>query len=136
VGEKERTKRFERFWEAYPLHQGKQEAIRAFARIDPDDALLERMLESIRLFSKSERWQRENGRFIPSPTQWLRGARWEDELPKAPETSTGWGSDEGSFDTDDFFEAAVKKSRERFDEMHERAKGTVPPLPLEGGENV
>ncbi|MUU13084.1 MAG: hypothetical protein EP146_18340 [Oscillibacter sp.] len=37
----------------------------------------------------SDRWQRDGGQYIPDPTTWLNGRRWEDELfPAEPERPT------------------------------------------------
>jgi hypothetical protein len=33
--------RFEKFWSAYPRHEAKQNALKAFEKINPDDELLE-----------------------------------------------------------------------------------------------
>jgi len=74
---------FDRFWAAYPRHEAKAKAAQAFARIRPDEALLGVMLAAIQRQRDSEQWRRDGGVYIPHPTTWLNGRRWEDETPTA-----------------------------------------------------
>lgn len=75
--------RFEKFWTAYPRKENKQKAIVAFEKINPDDLMLDAMLQAIERQKASSQWQEEGGRFIPHPTTWLNGRRWEDEVQTA-----------------------------------------------------
>ena len=50
-----------------------------FAELDPDKR--QRMLDAITTWKRSEQWTKDGGQFIPNPTTWLNGRRWEDELP-------------------------------------------------------
>lgn len=70
---------FERFWSAYPRHTDKQAAAKAFAKLDPDEAQLTTMLQAIERQKQSAQW-RDGERFIPHPSTWLNGRRWEDDL--------------------------------------------------------
>lgn len=99
---------FEVFWDCYPNKTGKQQARDAFLKLSPDGALLEKIISAVNAQKMTDRWQKEGGRYVPYPANWLEGKRWEDETepPKAPipaETSFK------SFDNDDFFLAAVRK---------------------------
>lgn len=78
----ERTERFEKFWTAYPRHEGKKKAEDAFNKLNPDDELLEIILSALAKWKTSEQWQEDGGRYIPHPTTWLNGRRWEDEVPR------------------------------------------------------
>ena len=49
----------------------------AFLRLNPDDALLTMMLDS--LTRQSAVWAAGDPRFIPHPATWLNGERWRDE---------------------------------------------------------
>lgn len=70
---------FDRFWEAYPRRQGKEAARKAWAKMRPDEALLEDMLAALERQRASDQWCKDGGRFIPLPATWLNGRRWEDE---------------------------------------------------------
>lgn len=72
---------FEQFWAAYPRKQGKGEAVKAFARLRPDDALLETIRMAITAQAATEQWRKDGGNFIPMPATWLNQQRWLDELP-------------------------------------------------------
>lgn len=68
---------FDKFWEAYPNKKDKQKAIKAWVKYQPD---IVDVLKAIVIQKNSEQWQKDNGRYIPLPTTWLNGARWEDDL--------------------------------------------------------
>ena len=79
----EKEERFERFWRAYPRKVAKQVAMKAFEKIDPDEALLETMIAAIGKWKTTDQWNEAGGQYIPHPSTWLNQRRWEDELPKA-----------------------------------------------------
>ena len=70
---------FEVFWSAYPRKVAKSEAAKAYARLRPDDATQAVLLASLARQAESPEWRKDSGRFIPHPTTWLNGRRWEDE---------------------------------------------------------
>ena len=70
---------FDRFWELYPRHQGKETARKTWEKLKPDAALLEIMLSALERQRASDQWRRDGGQFIPYPATWLNGRRWEDE---------------------------------------------------------
>ena len=43
------------------------------------------MLSALKTQSQSDQLTKDDGRFIPLPTTWLNGARWEDEASGKPE---------------------------------------------------
>ena len=71
--------RFDKFWKAYPKRRDKKRAYKAFMKIKPDDKLLEKMLDCIEREKKSLDWLKDNGQYIPYPSSWLNGERWNDE---------------------------------------------------------
>ena len=73
---------FTRFWDAYPRHEAKQTALKAFQKINPDENLLETMLSAIARFKETAQWQEDGGQYVPHPATWLNQRRWEDEPPK------------------------------------------------------
>lgn len=73
--------RFNDFWRLYPKKQGKGAALKVWKRLKPDKALFEQIIASVKTnIDRNEQWKRENGRFIPNPTTWLKEGRWEDEI--------------------------------------------------------
>ena len=68
---------FDKFWEAYPNKKDKQKAIKAWAKHQPN---LPKVLKALKAQKNSEQWKKDNGQYIPLPTTWLNGARWEDEV--------------------------------------------------------
>ena len=68
---------FDQFWDAYPRKEGKQKARQAFAKVT---APLDVLLEAIEKQKKSDQWSKDGGQFIPHPSTWLNGKRWEDQV--------------------------------------------------------
>jgi len=69
---------FTEFWELYPRKVGKTKALKVWGRLsrgDRGDALWA-------LSRHVELWERRQValEFIPHPTSWLNGRRWEDDL--------------------------------------------------------
>ena len=71
-------KDFDIFWELYPNKVNKSKAKKKFLNIKKDK--LDNILDSIKKYKLSDQWKKENGKFIPHPTTWLNGERWEDEF--------------------------------------------------------
>lgn len=69
---------FDAFWSAYPRKTAKPEAVKAFARLKPDEKLLAVLLAAIARQRVSPQWTKDRGEFIPHPATWLNGRRWED----------------------------------------------------------
>lgn len=67
---------FEIFWKAYPRKTNKGFAKRVFDKIKPSDDLLKKMLSSIE--QQKSLWK--DPQYIPHPSTWLNGERWEDEV--------------------------------------------------------
>ena len=70
---------FERFWSVYPRRVGKQHALKAWKKIAPDAALVETMVSALAWQVEQPAWTKDDGLYIPHPTTWLNGHRWEDE---------------------------------------------------------
>lgn len=71
---------FDEFWKAYPKKVGKDAAIKAFGKRKPSRELVEQMLFAIAEQSKTDKWQKDKGQFIPHPATWLNEGRWKDEV--------------------------------------------------------
>lgn len=73
-------KSFEQFWSAYPKKTAKQQALKAWQKIKPDDEFVRKILSALEQHKKSAQWLKDNGQYIPYPATWLNGRRWEDDL--------------------------------------------------------
>ena len=76
----ESDKQFETFYSKYPKKQGKADALKAFIKLSPNDALLEKMITAVEEHSKMEGWIKDFGKWVPLPASWIRGKRWEDQI--------------------------------------------------------
>ncbi|MEJ5903812.1 helix-turn-helix domain-containing protein [Pseudomonas kermanshahensis] len=72
---------FDRFWAIYPRKVGKSAAEKAWAKIKVTIDLFDRMAASLAAWAVSTDWTKDGGQYIPHPSTWLNGKRWEDELP-------------------------------------------------------
>ena len=70
---------FDRFWAVYPKKDGKANAAKVWRALRPNEALVDRIIADVRRRSASADWRKDSGTFIPLPTTYLRGRRWEDE---------------------------------------------------------
>jgi hypothetical protein len=70
---------FEMFYKAYPRKTAKPIAEAAFKKLKPTMQLLEKILQAIELQKKFV-WKDKEQKFIPHPSTWLNGHRWEDEV--------------------------------------------------------
>lgn len=66
---------FESFWAAYPRRQAKQDAVKAWSKIAPDE--VEAILAGVERQRDCEQWRRG---FVPLPATFLNNRRWEDEV--------------------------------------------------------
>lgn len=72
--------KFESFWKTYPKKRDKSQAKKWFKKNKPSYELMKVILESLDKFKKTDDWKKDNGKYIPYPTTWLNGHRWEDEI--------------------------------------------------------
>lgn len=70
---------FDKFWKAYPKRRDKKRAYKVFMKIKPNNELLQQMLDCIEREKQSLDWLKDNGQYIPYPSSWLNGERWNDE---------------------------------------------------------
>lgn len=85
---------FDRFWAAYPKRKAKQDAMKAWAKLNPDMDLCQKMSAALKWQKQSEQWTRGGGQYIPHPGKWLRQRLWEDE-PDRPSGGSDPYKDEG-----------------------------------------
>ena len=80
-----KPERFEAFWDYYPRGEDRMGAVEEWDKLQPDDALIDRMARALARQKASEEWQRGIG--IPYACRWLRKSRWED-VPAQPQAQT------------------------------------------------
>lgn len=100
---------FEKFWYNYPKKTGRELAKKAFERLAPDRTLIKQMLDALSKQKMSERWKKEEGRYIPYPVNWIEGRRWEDE-PETGAFSSNGKNKSTDLELDEFFEAALRRA--------------------------
>lgn len=71
---------FERFWLAYPKKVDRQSALKTWGKLHPDNELQKTILAALERHKETEQWTKDNGRFVPHPSTWLNGRRWEDHV--------------------------------------------------------
>jgi len=79
---------FDAFWWRYPRRDGKKDALKAWNKLNPDEALFQRIMASLEAQIQTAQWQkamREPGMpYIKLPAGWLRSERWNDEAICGP----------------------------------------------------
>lgn len=74
---------FQKFYDVYPVHKGKQPAIKAFSKINPQNGTLEMILAALENQKAHRNRLKAAGQWCPDwphPATWLNERRWEDEL--------------------------------------------------------
>lgn len=71
--------RFSIFWQTYPKRVRQTDAEEEWEKLSVDSELFDRIIKALNVAKESDEWKRENGRFIPHPSNWLKDRRWEDE---------------------------------------------------------
>jgi len=83
------TKNFDEWYSSYPKKKDKAKAMKAWSKLKVDDSLLSEMLSSLEKQKASIDWTKENGQYIPLPSTYLNGRRWEDEV-QTGKGDSGW----------------------------------------------
>ena len=118
----EYTEKFNKFWSAYPKKVKKVQAFLVFKELDPSDELLDEMLKALETQQNSREWTEEEGRYIPQAKNWLANEGWTDELTPRKEEPVE-GQNNGSFETDEFFEASLRRTLEKYENLDKKGKG-------------
>lgn len=72
---------FPKFWKLYPRKVGKDKAEKAWAKLKVTPELFDLMVKALGKQVLTPDWIKDKGQFIPHPSTWLNGKRWEDEIP-------------------------------------------------------
>ena len=70
---------FDKFWHNYPRKSNKAFARRVFDKLKVDEEMLGKMLSAIST-QQTTIWKDKDPQYIPHPSTWLNGERWEDEI--------------------------------------------------------
>lgn len=71
---------FAKFWSAYPKHEAKKDAIKAWNALKPNNDLCNTIFADLeKRLASGGVWYKADRKYIPLPATYLRGARWEDE---------------------------------------------------------
>lgn len=109
---------FAAFWELYPRKQRQDQARKRWNQLAPGDKLIEEICQSVLRWSSSRQWTQEGNRFVPLAEKFIAQKIWMDE-PDTPGTPGKSGTPDKSgtldrpptsFDTQEFFDAALRKS--------------------------
>lgn len=92
---------FGAFWAAYPRQVAKANAVKAWAKLKPNAELIAKIMQSLASHCLSHDWLKEDGQFVPHPTTWLNGKRWEDEVRPAGNVRK-FPARQNAVDDDDF----------------------------------
>ena len=68
---------FEEFWDLYPVKLGKDKAMDAWERLDPDG---QAVCDGVRQWLQTEQWKEKDGRFIPRAAKFLEEEHYK-QLP-------------------------------------------------------
>ena len=69
---------FDDFWNVYPRHVAKQNALKSWKALKPNDELLQAILADVNRRLGGE-WRGKDMQYIPHPSTYLNQRRWEDE---------------------------------------------------------
>ena len=97
--------RFDDFWQMYPRKTDKKKAKSAWDKIKPNDDLAIKIITNVSNRLASGEWVK-GSQYIPHPTTYLNGSRWEDEA-QAP--------DDNRTDREKRNEAIAADSKAKFD---------------------
>lgn len=93
---------FPKFWKLYPNKKGKAAAEKAWKKLKVTDDLFTLIAQGLAKQCASQAWLKDSGQFIPHPTTWLNGKRWEDEVKPASNVHQFPQSRHTGFDSRDY----------------------------------
>lgn len=113
------TDDFISFWQEYPRKEDKKKAFDSWRSLEKKKILpdINIILKAIDTRVKSGQW--ENKKFIPLPTSWLNGRRWEDEVTPIQDSRPSYAPDAYGR------RRAVVESEQNFDDMPRNPDGTL-----------
>jgi len=77
---KKDSEEYEQFYAAYPKKKGREQGYKTWKKLGSKKPELSILLAALEKQKQSRDWQKDNGQYIPLPSSWLNGLRWDDEL--------------------------------------------------------
>lgn len=74
---------FNEFWKLYPKKVDKANARKKWLRLKPNDELFKTIMSALENQITLKKWHEIDKQYIPNPTTWINGERWEDEIKEA-----------------------------------------------------
>jgi len=71
------NKYFDRFNEIYPSHRNDDSAYDEWNKINPNEVLSTRIVNAVKYLIVSDDWSKDNGRWIPKASKWLKTRQWD-----------------------------------------------------------
>ncbi|EPH2637469.1 phage replication protein [Pseudomonas aeruginosa] len=71
---------FDQFWAVYPNKTCKAKARAKWEKLKVTPDLFNKIMAGLRKQCASQAWLKDGGQFVPHPTTWLNGERWNDEV--------------------------------------------------------
>lgn len=76
----DREHAFNEFWKAYPKKRDKKKSHIKFLSVCKNEQVYKSIMDGLGKQVASADWLKNNGQYIPYPTTWLNGERWNDEV--------------------------------------------------------
>lgn len=92
---------FDTFWEHYPKKVGKTYARKVWDELNPDAALVAKIIDAVDKQKNSKQWAKSDGQYIPNPASWLEKGYWDNEEISENGTNKGITTPDGNW-TDGF----------------------------------
>ena len=71
---------FDSFWRFYPRKAGKEAARKAWAKLRPDQHIMQMIADNVKERVEKGEWRKDNQSFILHASTYLNQKRWEDEV--------------------------------------------------------
>jgi DNA-binding transcriptional ArsR family regulator len=108
------NEQFAQFWKLYPRKVDKAKAEKAWHKLDITDELFSVIVGALARQRQSVDWLKSGGQYIPHPTTWINGQRWEDVLQPAGGAVSGKPSTHINLDHIDYEEGLERDAHGNF----------------------
>lgn len=86
--DKETPPGFAEFWQEYPNHAAKANAVKAWVKVAI--AMHPEIMMAVQLQKHSPAWLKDGGQYVPHAATWLNGKRWEDQVAEPGRSADIW----------------------------------------------